>query len=497
MRNHSLAGRAIAVVLTIELICALAFSILSLWHESRSRLHAFDVVLQGRSDSLLGAIQDEEDPQANVTVDPTELRIPAEDVYAVYNAGGRLVGASANAPAKLVVRHGDGLRTVEVDGQRYRVLEREGLRIIDREETQGVGRRRPVTIIYAAPSSHIWHEVMETAGFYIGLSLVLICLTAFILILLLRNVIAPINELAEEAAKVRDHLKEFTAPQSALEVRELRPLAETLAETIRRLQQALHVQHQFLSDAAHELKTAVAVERSTIQLLAMRPRSVEEYSDGLDRILEDNERLEQLVSRMLTLARFEEQGGNRSEAIDLGQSAQRATESLRRWVQARGVELSVEFQESVKVALSDEAAEILVSNLLMNAVQHSGRGSTVSVSVRAEAARSEGGVLEVVDAGRGISPESLPHVFERFYREDRSRSRATGGAGLGLAICKSIVQAAGGLIEIESVPGRGTTVTARFKAVSERPCAPAQESIHTPARDAWSEGSTRRALPRG
>jgi hypothetical protein len=82
MRGHSLAGRAIGVVLTTELICALAFSLISLWHEGSSRLHAFDEVLQGRSDSLLGAVQDAEDPDDNVTIDPTELRIPAGDVYA-------------------------------------------------------------------------------------------------------------------------------------------------------------------------------------------------------------------------------------------------------------------------------------------------------------------------------------------------------------------------------------------------------------------------------
>ncbi|HEV2578924.1 MAG TPA: ATP-binding protein [Acidobacteriaceae bacterium] len=495
MRSHSLTGRAIAVVLAAELICALAFSVISLWHEGRSRVHAFDVMLQGRSDSLLGAIQDAEDPGDNVAIDPTELRVPGDDIYAVYNAGGRLVGASANAPAVLLRRQGDGIRTVDVGRRHYRVLQREALRIIDRAETHGVGLRRPVTIIYASPTDHLWREVIEAAGFYIALSIVLICLTALILIVTLRKLISPIKELAKEAIDVQGPSKEFRPPQSALKVKELRPLAEALAQTIQKLQLALHMQHRFLSDAAHELKTAVAVERSTVQLLALRSRTPEEYSEGLVRILEDNERLEQLVGRMLTLARFEEQGASVSEGVDLGRSVQKTVDSLQRWIEARGIELSVERGKNVRVSLSDEAAEILVSNLLMNAVQHSASGTQVSLAVRLEGEKCA--VLQIRDAGDGISAGSLPHVFDRFYREDRSRSRATGGSGLGLAICKSIVEGANGSIEIESAIGQGTTVTARFALLTEKPYAPAPAALQTPECDAWSAGSKQQASPQG
>lgn len=460
MSTHSLTRRAVAFVLVTELICALALAVASIWYESRSRLHAFDVMLQGRSDSVLGAVQDAEDPEDNVTVDPIELRLPDRDVYAVYSESGRRIGSSTNPPAALVARYGDGIRSVVVDGHRYRVIERQGLRIIDRDETGGVGLRRPVTIIYASPIDHMWHEIVEAAGFYIGVSLGLICLTAIILVIALRKLLSPLKELAAEAAKVEAHSIEFTPPQSALQVMELRPLAEALSETIRRLQHALRMQHQFLSDAAHELKTAVAVERSTVQLLTLRPRSAEEYSEGLGRVLQDNERLEQLVSRMLTLARFEEQPPNSSVAIDVGRSALRTTESLRPWIESRGVTLSTDIQENINVPLSEETAEVLLSNLLMNAVQHSASGTEVLVSVRPSPEAEYAAVLKVEDAGGGISPENLPYVFDRFYREDRSRSRATGGAGLGLAICKSIVEGVGGVIRIESTPGRGTTAIA-------------------------------------
>jgi signal transduction histidine kinase len=284
-----------------------------------------------------------------------------------------------------------------------------------------------------------------------------------ILVFALRRLLLPLKELAIEAGKVDAHSTGFDPPQSALQIRELRPLSQALSGTIRKLQRALHVQHRFLSDAAHELKTAVAIERSTIQLLSLRPRSAEEYSEGLNRVLQDNERLEQLVSRMLTLGRFEERPVTSSDSVDLGQSAHKMAESIRHWIEAREITLVLDVEKNVNVALSEEAAETLISNLLMNAVQHSASGSQVQLSVRVSSHAGGKATLQIADCGKGIASESLPHVFERFYREDRSRSRETGGAGLGLAICKSIVQGAGGNIEVESVLGRGTTATATLK----------------------------------
>jgi signal transduction histidine kinase len=456
VRERSLARRAIALVLFTELVCALAFSATALWHERESRLRAFDVMLQGRSDSLLGAVQDAEDPEDNVTIDPTELKVPAEDVWAVYKQGGRLLGSSGGAPAGLIARRGDGVRAVTVDGRRYRVRQSEGIRIIDRLEYGAEGLRRPVTILYASRTNHLWHETAEAAEFYIAVSAGLMCGTALILILALRRLLYPLKELAVAAAGVSANSIEFDPPAAAMETRELRPLAEALSATIGRLKEALQVQHRFVSDAAHELKTAVAVERSTVQLLGMRQRSAEEYAEGLRRALQDNERVEQLVSRMLTLGRFEERGVSAREEIDLSASARRTVEALRDWSKARGVALVMEMEESVRVRMEEDAAETLVSNLVMNAVQHSSQGGGVRVSVRPVDGKA---VLQVSDAGAGIAAENLPHIFERFYREDRSRSRETGGAGLGLAICKSLVESAGGTIEVESAVGRGTTVT--------------------------------------
>ena len=462
MKTSSLARRAVLIVLLVELLCAVAFSLTALWHERETRLRAFDVMLQGRSDSLLGAIQDAEDPGDNVTIDPSELSIPSRDIYAVYNLGGRLLGTSSHAPGELIDRRDDGFRTIRSGRHRYRVLQREALRVIDRAETHGVGLRRPVTILYAAPMDFIWHEILEAASFYVTVSVALLCATAIILIILLRKLLHPLEELAGEAAAVTASSLAFRSPASALRLRELKPLAEALSATMARVRHAFEMEQRFVGDAAHELKTAVAVVRSTVQVLSMRTRSSEEYRHGLNQILSDNERVEELVSRMLTLARFEERQEVVAGAVNLSDTVQHTLRTLGSFAEAHGVSFSASLASEVRVRLIPEAAQVLVSNLVVNAVQHSQQGSEVVVAVRRLGASDETAILEVKDSGTGIAAENLPHVFERFFREDRSRSRQTGGAGLGLAICKSIVEAANGVIELQSLPGRGTTVTVSF-----------------------------------
>ncbi len=462
MKPDSLTRRLIAAVLLVELLCALTFSGVALWHERWARVHAFDVMLNGRSDSLLGAVQDAEDPDDNVTIDPTELRLPKSDVYAVYNQGGRLLGASAFSPPALVTRSADGLHEASVDGANYRILQREGLRIIDRAENAGVGLRRPVTIVYAAPTAHLWREIIEAASFYVLWIAVLVTLSTAILVWLVRRLLRPIQELAAEATQLSGSSFDFDPPASAMGVKELRPLAEALGAAFARLKLAFEAEQRFMGDAAHELKTAVAVVRSSIQVLAMRPRSGEEYREGLEQVLIDNERVEELIARMLSSVRDKPQSLELVALTDLTSSVDQAVRRLRSFAQAHAVQLHCELQANLYSRISGEELQTLVSNLVVNAIQHSPEGSPIVVKLAHRDDGVPGPMLEVSDHGFGIAEQSLPHVFDRFYREDSSRSRETGGAGLGLSICKSIVESAGGHMELESTLEKGTTVRALF-----------------------------------
>ena len=463
MRTRSLVRTAILSVLVIELLCTLAFVWTALWHERRIRLRALDVTLEGRSDSLIGAIQDAEDPEDTVRVDPTEFSPPSSDLFVVYSETGRRVGASAAAPPSVVSITGSGFRNVRAEGHYYRVLQRKAIRILDRDENGGEGVRRPVTVLYAIRTDHLWHEILEAASFYVLMSLGLLGISALVLIFLLRRLFDPLQDLAAEAAGIGMNSLEFHAPRAALGLRELQPLADALATMVGRLRAAFETEHQFISDAAHELKTAVAVVRSTVQVLGMKLRSADEYQNGLDQVLADNVRVEELVARMLTLARFEERSGSVPEPIDLSRHVEEAAEKLRTYAEAKGVVIRSSFEHRVPVRLPPEGAEILASNLILNAIQHSPTGSEVIVSVRLRRIHHRQAVLAVQDFGSGIAPENLTKIFDRFYREDPSRSRETGGFGLGLAICKSIVESADGEIRVQSVLNQGTVVTVHLR----------------------------------
>ena len=461
MKGQSLTTRAVLVALSAQLLCAAILCTAALWHEFHTRMHALDVQIQGSADSLLGAVQDAEDVDANVTLDPAELKLPPRDVFAVYNQGGRLLGASPNAPAVLITRAQAGFREARLPGEKYRVFQRNGLRVIDRAEYSGVGLRRPVTLVYAVPEGHLHHEVFEAASFYIMTILLATGAMAFALPALLRRTLRPLADLATAAGEIEAPAFPFNPPASAVQLNELRPLTQVLNRSISRVRASFAREHQFVSDAAHELKTAVAVVRSSAQLLLLKRRTEAEYKVGLERIVNDVDRLESLIMQMLQLARLEEGGQEDITAIDLGEVAHHVADLLKPIADRRQVTVRVEASSGVEVRLRRNLAEALLSNLLMNAIQHSSPlSSPVIVSVVQTAAGSVD--LRVTDNGYGISPEALPYIFQRFYREDTSRSRETGGTGLGLAIAKSVVESVRGSITVESTPGLGTTMHVAF-----------------------------------
>lgn len=412
-KTRSLTRQTIGIVLTAQILCTVLLCGAAVFNEWHTRFRAFDVRIQGRSDSLLGAVQDAEDPDDNVTIDPTELKIPDQDVYAVYNQGGRLLGTSAGAPSSLIARGKDGFHTLRAGGTSYRVLQREALRVIDRAENGGIGLRRPVTIVYASPDAHVWHEILAAVRFYLIMILLAAALSLGFVTVRLRRALRPLSDLAEEAAHISAPSLDFNAPASVLQIRELRPLADVLTSTVARLRESFEKEHRFVGDAAHELKTAIAVIRSSVQVLMLRQRSGDEYRAGLERILEDNLRVEAIVSQMLQLARMEEVQRIEIPAFNVAEAVGAVVAQLEPIAQEHSLEVHTEISPKLLVRILPEAAQILVSNLLLNAIQHSKPASSVWLSANSTAS---GGVrLEVADAGNGIAAEALPHKIGRAH----------------------------------------------------------------------------------
>ncbi len=471
MKLYSIKRRLIASVLLVELISALAITSLALVYERHARFHAFDIMLRGRADSLLGAVQDAEDDQDNVILDGTEASLPRTDLYAVWDSSSHLVGHSANwpNPNRTLIPPGDTQRRrLILNDQHYRVIRVDGHRVVDPDE-HGGGVLHGITILYGSPVNPIWHEIWSAVEFYAATSLTLLLVTGFIMFWLLQHGLAPLDDLAAQAARVSVVAWDFTPSEEIRSTAELAPLAAAFEQLLHGLERSFEQQRQFVSDAAHELKTSVAVLKSSLQLLLLKPRTATEYQAGVERCQLDVERLESMVSKMLVLARVEaDQSLSAGEASTLPPADLSATLTLLReqfsaMAEIRKIDLRLSAPESLTVALDAERLELLCSNLILNALQHSHTGGRVEIV--AELAPADGNessqrvaALRIRDYGTGIDPARLPHIFDRFYRGDPSRSRNTGGTGLGLAIVKAVVQAVDGTIEITSSPGEGTTV---------------------------------------
>lgn len=460
--RRSIAFRLICAVLAVEALSALLVILLSYGYERHAHFAAFDVMLRGRADSVFGAVQDSEDRQDTLIMSQSDLRLPREDVWQVSDEDGRVLGRSPNWSGPSADLHAAGRRgylAFSGNHHHYAVLVLHMSRLVDPDGPDG-GKLHHITIYYGAPTEHVRHAVRRAVGFYAAGSLLLLVVTGPLIAWLLHRGLSPLSELAGLASQVSANSWQFRAPESARSTPELASITLALESVLNRLEQAFTQQRVFVSDAAHELKTAVAVIKSSLQVLMLRPRNAEEYQQGLERCLADAERLESLVAQMLTLARVEsvESEGDVREMCELAAPVADAVEHLATVARSRGVELQATLEAAghAVVPLGRENCFVLISNLVLNAIQHSPADSRVEIRVERDANRAR---VSVRDHGEGIDPAVLPHVFDRFYRGDASRTRATGGTGLGLAICRAIVELAGGSIAIENCAGGGALAT--------------------------------------
>jgi signal transduction histidine kinase len=466
--RRSIAFRLIAAVLLVELASATLVILVAWGYERHSHFRSFDVMLHGRADSVLGAVQDAEDAGDNVMLDLADLHVPPEDVYEVWDGRGHLLGRSANwngSAAMTAVPNHDGFSRIRLRDRGYRLLFMRGTRIVDPGELGG-GHLRFVTILYGAPTERVWEAIFGAVEFYAAGMLLLVLITGPLIAWVLHRGLDPLRQLAAMAGRVSAESWEFTPPASARETAELAPLTSALENALQRLEGSFTQQRTFVSDAAHELKTSVAVVKSSLQLVGMRPRTPEEYQAGNERALADTARIEELVAKMLTMARVESGTASAEfdDKCDLNQCISQTLAELETFAAVRQVKLAVSDLPAgaCTVPLGSGDCKLILSNLVMNAIQHSPAHTQVELTV---ALRDHATELTVQDHGDGIDPAALPHVFDRFYRGDPSRTRATGGAGLGLAICKAVIEKAGGAIKLSSNPGNGTTATVRLPSL--------------------------------
>ena len=364
--------------------------------------------------------------------------------YVLWLRGGRSVTRSQNAPADVrrplkgdILVHGPNFRASALRREVFMPLGPGDVLVVGRQMADDLDGLRRFGWIMAGVASAIL--VLALAGGRI----------------LVERSLAPIADISETARTLsRGDLSRRI--NSADTDGELGQLAEVLNETFARLEQAFHEQARFTADAAHELRTPVAVLLTHTQNALASPCASEEHQEAFAACHRAAQRMRSLIESLLQLSRLDASGRPlRLVPVDLAARASEVVDLLRPLAATKEMRFVLELGPAPCAADPEEIDRVIV-NLVTNAISHHpGKGE-----VRVRTGEVPGGVeLRVRDNGVGIAPEHLSRVFDRFYRADASRSRASGGTGLGLAITKAIVERHGGTITVQSELGAGAYFT--------------------------------------
>jgi heavy metal sensor kinase len=307
----------------------------------------------------------------------------------------------------------------------------------------------------AAPLEQMLRRLLEMLAVGLPLTVAVAVAGGFVLV---RRALDPVERIARKAQEITQHNLSERLPV-VHSGDELERLSLSLNHMISRLQEAIDGSKQFVADASHELRTPLTVMRGELENLAQDRQLGRETRETLGSVLEEVERLAEIVESLFALSRLD--AGERSSEwrrFDLAELAATTAEQMSLLATDKNVSVTCESSAGVMVEGDPARLKQVIVNLLDNAIKYTAAGGRVRLAVRREQACA---VLEVADNGIGIPAEALPHVFKRFFRVDTSRSREQGGAGLGLAIVKSICSAHGADIEVISEVGRGSTFRLR------------------------------------
>lgn len=281
--------------------------------------------------------------------------------------------------------------------------------------------------------------------------------------LVMRRALEPVDALTRTAERITSsNLGERLPVVNTGD--ELERLSIALNNMVERLDAAFTHIRRFSADASHELRTPLTVLRGELEELAQQSKVLEESRERIGSALEETERLSRIVESLLVISRLDA-GEARMEKkrFDFGELTAATIEQMRLLADDKGISLVSDVENGVEVEGDPARLKQIVVNLLDNAIKYTPPDGKVEAKVRRN---GRSAILEVKDTGIGIPAEALPHVFKRFYRVDKARSRAVGGTGLGLAIVKSICAAHGGDVTVESQEGRGSLFQVKLPIVA-------------------------------
>jgi heavy metal sensor kinase len=316
------------------------------------------------------------------------------------------------------------------------------------------------TVQVAAPLAELQRGLHDALWLLVPLFVLMLLVASAGGYLTSRRALAPVDRITQTARSISaDNLSlRLAVPRTG---DELERLSATLNEMIGRLEAAFKRISRFTADASHELRTPLAVMRTTAEVALRHPGDGGEHRAALGAVVGEIERTTQLVDNLLLIAKADAGGAQLARVpVDVVAAAAEAHAQMSILARAKGVALEARLPTESIVATGDrDALRRLFLILLDNAIKYTAAGGAAEVVVRKDGAIAIG---IVTDTGIGIPTEDLPHVFDRFYRVDRARSRALGGTGLGLAIARWIAESHGGEIVVRSELERGSRFEVRL-----------------------------------
>jgi heavy metal sensor kinase len=423
----------------------------------QSLYHAIDESLRERAEGIRIFI---EDHKTRLDLDEVKEEFRAHgDLFQVSDDSGRWIhraeGMQSIGPPGSPPGAEPALSDVELEGEPLRML-------TTRIEIDG----RDLVVQVAAPLRALQQGLHDALWFLVPLFPVVLILSSAGGYWISRRALAPVDEITAAARSIsaQNLSQRLRVPASG---DELQRLSETLNEMIGRLEAAFDRIARFTADASHELRTPLAVMRTTAEVALRGNGGTAEHRDSLERIVSELQRSSQLVDNLLLIANADAGHGRPAmRSMNLAASVGEACTEAAVLARAKGITLNAGIPETpVPVEGDADALRRLFLILIDNAVKYTPPGGRCNVAVEVCDGAATG---TVSDDGIGIAAEDLPHIFDRFYRVDRARSRAQGGSGLGLAIGRWIAESHAGSITVTSEPGRGSVFTVRLP-LADRP----------------------------
>ena len=306
------------------------------------------------------------------------------------------------------------------------------------------------------PSAQVLRGFLITLGF--GLPLILGIAVAGGAILV-RRALAPVRRISDSAKAITSYNLNQRLPVARTDD-ELEHLSVVLNEMIARLNHAFQHSQRFSADASHELRTPLTIMRVELESISQEKDLPPALRVKIASILEETERLVKTVGGLFAISRLETgEAVFNVTCVDLAKLVVTTADQMMLLADEKGVAVHCDAPEPVNVSGDSVRLKQVIVNLLDNAIKYSASGGEVFLRVHSAGREA---VLEVTDRGAGIPAEALPHVFDRFFRADMVRTHSENGAGLGLAIVRSICQAHGGSVEAANRPEGGCCLSVRL-----------------------------------